>query len=154
MNASGVGRHTLPEKRNPQVPTTGQHAVFGMGQEDEFDDDVNDVSAEDLEDAIAMFESQTNGGRSLNPILHSDQAIKAPLAVNVLCETKVEESSRPSNIRVVGRSDGSSDDEFGGDIQFDEVVAECNEALSTQLVTRQSQSIVCHETFCLPYKAC
>lgn len=154
MTASGVGSNTLPEKRNPQVPTTGQHAELVLGQDDEFDDDANDVSAEDLEDAIAMFDSQTKGGRSLNPILHRDQSMKAPLAVNVLCETKVEKPSKPSNIRVVSRSDSSSDDEFGGGIQFDEVVAECNEALSTQPIIRQSQSIVCHETICLPYKAC
>lgn len=136
----------LSRKERLPAPLPGQLAAFRMEQDNEFDDDANDVSAEDLEDAIALFDSQQNGRHKVKPILQNKQAVRAPCSENVAYVSKFEESDRSLDTNLENLVENPSDDEFGGDVEFEEVIAECDGAMSRQPIIDQGQSTVCFET--------
>ena len=133
----------LGEQNQLPAPSVVRHATFRVGQDDEFDDDdANDVSAEDLENAIALFNSQGNVGFKFKPSTLEGQAANVPPVIGIARGTQVEESDEALVKEVVVPSATSSDDEFGGDVEFEEIIVESHEAQPRLPFISQSQSTV------------
>lgn len=108
---------------------------------DEFDDDDNDVSAADLEDVFARYDSQlprpgNEGGvegQQENDAKHE----RRPDMYAAPQTNTVYKFPQAVNVEVL-----SDDDEFGDDSDFEHIAAECAEATQKQQVS-QPQSSVC-----------
>ena len=120
-------------------------------RDDEFDDDDNDVSAADLEDAVARYdlEPQAHIVQRFQPSLREGTPSK-PLGISAVTTTRdIATESHPGD----GETDIvdlSSDDEFGGALDFDQVIAECAEVTQAPPVASQPQSSVCIKHFGQP----
>lgn len=107
---------------------------------DEFDEADNDTFAADLEDVAAMYD--------IKPPNQVEQAINFGRHSESPCNSQSKEnpfSSATENGKVVrgAAQDGvPSDDEFGGDVDFEEIVAECEEASQKPPLASQFQSSV------------
>lgn len=140
---NSVGHAQVLEDKNQQpAPFVVRNATFGAGQDNEFGDDADDVSAEDLEDAIALFNSQRNAGCKFKPSPLEEQAVNMPPVIGIDRGTQVEKSDQALVEQVVISSESSSDDEFGGDVAFEEIIAESDEAVPRLPAISQSQSAV------------
>ena len=140
---NSVGHAQVLEDKNQQpAPSVIRHATFGAGQENEFGDDADDVSAEDLEDAIALFNSQRNADCKFKPSRLEEQAVNMPRVIGIARGTQVEKSDQELVEEVVVSNEHSSDDEFGGDVEFEEIIAESDQAVPRLPAIDQSQSAV------------
>ena len=126
--ASNSFGHTqsLRDKNQLPAPSVVRHANFGAGQNNVFDDVANNVCAQNLEeeDAIALFNSQRNAGCKFKTSPHEEQAVNMPPVIGIAEGTQVEESDEALVEEVVIPSGISSDDEFGGDAEFEEIIGE------------------------------
>ena len=111
-------------------------------QDDEFDDDANDVSAEDLEDAIAMFDSQLDTSSTAQPNARVGHSSIMPPSDTVALDPKFTVPAKTSKVDAAALLEPSSDDEFGGDFDFEQIAAECSED-----IIKQRQSTVCIRYF-------
>ena len=132
----------LGDKNQPPAPSVIQHATIGVGQDYEFGDETNDVSAQDLEDAIALFNSQPNTGSKFKTSLREEQAVNVPPVMGIARDIQVEESNKDLVEAVMVPSGTSSDDEFGGDVEFEEMIVESDETVPRLEVISQSGSTV------------
>ena len=125
----------------PPAPSVVRHATLGAGQDNEFDDDALDICAQDSEDVIALFNSQQNPSCKVKTNPHEEQAENVPPVMGIARGTRVEEYDNALAKAVVRPSGASSDDEFGGDVEFEEIV-ESDEAVPKMQVINQSKDIV------------
>jgi len=117
---------------------------------DEFDDeDPNDVSAEDLVDAIAMYDQEAELRPTQNVTIgrHEDPAVSQKQSTIYGSSPEV-----PQTILIANEQDHSdlaalSEDEFGGDLEFEDIVAECEKAAQGQPSTSQLYANVCIRQF-------
>jgi hypothetical protein len=118
---------------------------------DEFDDDDSDVFAADLEDVVAKYDTE--------PQSHTQKLankIPASAPISIKSELKTFGTDVGSNVQIAQRigtgikSGAISDDEFGGDVDFENVMVECEEASQKPHLASQSQSSVCTKTFGTP----
>ena len=114
--------------------------------DDEFDDDGNDVSAADLEDAVAMYDLQPQAHKleRVQPNVRDEITSNTTCATPTTGDTAAESSSGDGGVGVV---DLSSDEEFGGALDFEQIIAECAEATQGAQVASQPQSAVCTRDF-------
>lgn len=124
----------------------GDTRSFGAlieSDDDEFDEDNNGVSAADLEDVVALYDAK--------PFQHLHQASQP----SVNAQNQYEPGDRFSEKSIIlpyGQSaqdlpdtverEAVSEDEFGGDLDFDDIVAECEEASQKPLLASQPLSSV------------
>ena len=114
---------------------------------DEFDDDGNDVSAADLEDVFARYDSQSRNADSIQRIgkLQEDthsRFLPRPEKREVSIISKEAKGAAE-----VTFSEPLSDDDFGSDSGFDQIAVECNESTQEQQQILQPQSSVCTMNF-------
>lgn len=133
-------RLSKPEKS--QSGFSGEDAALEEDQDDEFGDDANDVSAEDLEDVIAMFDSQLDTSSTAQPGAHARHSSTMPRANIVPLGSKCTVPTKSSKVHATVPLEPSSDDEFGGDLDFEQITAECSED-----IMEQRQSTVCIRYF-------
>jgi hypothetical protein len=122
-----------------QSPQTTTLAIY-----DEFDEDDNDVSAADFENAVALYDLQPQAhtvercqSGSKDPIPRKPSGI---CAAGDACSTTSRSFPGNGEFEVV---DLSSDDEFGGALDFEDIIAECAEATRVPQIASQPQSSVC-----------
>lgn len=109
---------------------------------DEFDDDEDEVSAADIEDMFAKYDSQLPQSHIKAELGGETDEVKTEvngLAVSIPPKTKTATSVGRA-IKVEALSDDDSD-EFGGDYDFEQIAVEC-EATQKQQVS-QPRSSVC-----------
>ncbi len=107
---------------------------------DEFDDDDDDVSAADLEDVFAKYDSQLPRPESRAVDIQQENGANNQRASNTGAGSNigtVYQSPQAVDVEVL-----SDDDEFGDDSDFEQIAAECAEATQKQQVS-QPQSSVC-----------
>lgn len=117
---------------------------------DEFDDeDTNDVYAEDLEDAIALFDQQAKMRLTLNATIgwHEDPAPSQKQST--IYGSSPEDPQMTPIAKEQDRTDPAalSEDEFGGDLEFEDIVAECEKATQGLPSTSQLCTNVCIRRF-------
>lgn len=107
---------------------------------DEFDEVDNDTFAADLEDVAAMYDikPQNHVERAINPDRHLENARNSQ-SRETLISSAAEEAKV---VRGATEDQVQSDDEFGGDDDFEEIVAECEEASQQPRLASQVQSSV------------
>ncbi|KAL8790589.1 MAG: hypothetical protein Q9195_006269 [Heterodermia aff. obscurata] len=131
----------LGDKDQLRAHSVVRHATFGAGQDNEFDDDAEDVSAEDLEDAIASFNSQRNADCKFKPSFREDPAVSMPPVIGITRGSQAEKAADKALVKeVVFPSEISSDDEFGGDAEFEDIIVESDEAVPRLSAITRSQS--------------
>lgn len=115
---------------------------------DEFDEDTNDISAADLEDAVAMYDlqPQTHTLERCQPSPRDELPTKLTGIGTTTDSCRTTTESYPGNGEF-GVVDLSSDDEFGGALDFEQIIAECSEATQVAQIASQSQSSVCIRRF-------
>lgn len=117
---------------------------------DEFDnEDANDVSAEDFEDAIALFDQKAEVQLAQNATTgrHGDPAPSQKRST--IYGSSPEGPQLTSMAKEQDRTDPAalSEDEFGGDLEFEDIVAECEKATQGQPSTSQLCTNVCIRRF-------
>lgn len=111
---------------------------------DEFDDD-SDVFAAELEDIVAKYDTKPQ-----SPIQKLTNKIPAGARTSTKPEPKTFGTDISFNAQRVGtgiKSGAMSDDEFGGDADFENIMAECEEASQKSHLASQSQFSVCTKIF-------
>ena len=108
--------------------------------QDEFcdDDDDNDMFAADLEDVCAKYDSQAQPDKTQDQTLHTSAKSNHMRSEN---PAMPQQLANPALIEVL-----SDDDDFGDDLDFEQVAAECAEVTQREEVA-QPQSSVCLENF-------
>lgn len=122
-----------------QSPQTTTLAIY-----DEFDEDGNDVSAADFENAVALYDLQPHDHTVERCRSGSKDPI--PRKPSGICAAGDTSSATSRSFPGNGESevvDLSSDDEFGGALDFEDIIAECAEATRAPQVASQPQSSVC-----------
>ena len=141
----GDRAHKSNEQEKSKSPK--KHAASKEEWDDEFDDGANDVSTEDFENAVALFASQLDTSSNVQSNLQKKHSSVISLAEKVahgsktIAPTKASIKDNPELI------ESSSDDEFGGDLDFEQIAAECTEIMTTQATMDQRQSTVCIRYF-------
>ena len=131
-----------------EIPRLGQAKAATMTVRpdvDEFDEDAIDVSVEDLEDAFAMYDQQADLCPEQNATLGRNDAPEASQKQSTVYGSSPED---PQMVSMVKRPDPGnlaalSEDEFGGDLEFEEIVAECDRATQGHPSTSQLHASVC-----------
>lgn len=116
---------------------------------DEFDEDTNDFSAEDLEDAVAMYDETADSQPRQSTILGKFPDADASQKQSTVYGSSLEDPQIASINDGPDIGDGAalSEDEFGGDVEFEEIVAECKKATQGHQSTSQLLSSVCIRHF-------
>ncbi|MCJ1461687.1 Tripartite DNA replication factor [Pseudocyphellaria aurata] len=128
LNLSG-----LPGSR-PCVAVSGSN----WNELDEFEEVDNDLFVADLEDIAARYDVQ--------PQNHAEQAFNLDRHLKSPCNSQLSESKSSSAIaqvnyiKDIARDEVPSDDEFGGDVDFEEIVAVCEEASQKPQLASQLRS--------------
>lgn len=120
-------------------------SVLGL---DEFDEDDSEAFAADLEDIVAKYDTK------LEPYV---QPPAHRIPSNARISTKAESMTFGTNVSFNVRkapqveteikSGAVSDEEFGGDYDIENIIAQCEEASQEPLSASQAQSSVCIRTF-------
>lgn len=107
---------------------------------DEFDEVDNDTFAADLEDVVAMYDikPQNHVEQAINPDRHFESARNSQSTKNLI-SSAAEEAKL---VRGATEDQVQSDDEFGGDVDFEEIVAGCEDASQKPQLALQVQSSV------------
>ena len=115
---------------------------------DEFDEETNDVSAADLEDAVAMYDLQPQAHtlERYQPSLR-DELPSKPTGIGTTTNSCYTATGNYPGNGKFGVVDLSSDDEFGGALDFEQIIAECSEATQVPQIASQFQSSVCIKRF-------
>lgn len=138
------------DKSNEQEKSKAQSlkrlAVSKEESDDEFDDGANDVSTEDFENAVALFASQLDASNNVQPKSQKKHSSVMSLTEKVAYDSKIvpTKASNKDNPELV---ESSSDDEFGGDLDFEQIAAECTEGMTDQATVDQRQRTVCIRYF-------
>jgi len=117
---------------------------------DEFDDeDPNDVSAEDLEDAIAMFDQEAGMRPTQNATIGQHKDPAPSQKQSTIYGSSPEDSQMTPIAKKQDHTDPAalSEDEYGGDLEFEDIVAECEKATQGQPSTSQLCTNVCVRRF-------
>lgn len=109
--------HCLPEQALGQ--TTEQPSMVQTGEEtDEFGDDNSDLFAADLEDVVAMYDSlQPENDQAPTEDMAEDETDILPTATKVA-------ASPHTDVRTTEPVEVSSDDEFGENLDFEQIAVE------------------------------
>ncbi len=112
-------------------------------QKDEFDEDEDEVSAAELENVFAQYDTQPQhmAGKQDHPVKQAD-------AMRPESVTHVSMGSRfgPKSVTTTHIEVLSDDEDFGDDSDFEQIAAECAEATRNQQVS-QPHSSVCTGDF-------
>lgn len=136
-----ISDYSGPPSSQPCVAVTGSN----WDELDEFDEVDNDLFVADLEDVAARYD--------IKPHNHVEQAINLDRHLKSPCSSQLSETKFSSAIaevdyvKGVARVEVPSDDEFGGGFDFEEVVAECEEASQKPQLASQLQSSVRSKLF-------
>ena len=147
----GSNRDTLAMAR--QNLDTAERGVAGRASKtdtDEFEDDANDVSVEDLEDACALYDTSTKKAEKMNALTTHGDDRKSSQQQSTLYGSSPEYPQIMSDARTVPLNDGVdglSEDEFGGDIEFEHMVAACEKAAQSDSSNMKLPSSVCIRQF-------
>lgn len=122
---------------------------------DEFDDeDSNDVSAEDLEDAIAMFDQEaemrpTQKRPTQNATIGRHEDPAPSQKPSTIYGSSPEDPQMTPIAKKQDHTDPTalSEDEYGGDLEFEDIVAECEKATQGQPSSPQLSTNVCIRRF-------
>ena len=116
---------------------------------DEFDEDANDVSVEDLEDVIAIYDEKVD--------LHPQQRVDSsrPQDMEASQKQSTAYGSGPEDSQTLSITKGLdtgdlvalSEEEFGGDLEFEDIIAECDKATQGHPPTSQFHASVCIRQF-------
>ncbi|KAL8827592.1 MAG: hypothetical protein Q9191_003091 [Dirinaria sp. TL-2023a] len=108
----------------------------------EFDEDTNGISTEDLESAFAIYEdpeprASTGNGQEVHQKLSQQQSTVYGSSAEQL-ENMIDVHGPEAGDAVVSLSE----DEFGGDLDFEQIVAECEKATQGDPIDPQFQASV------------
>ena len=109
----------------------------------EFDEDDDEISAADLEGVASMYDVKPKHRDQLN--LDTSQDVEGLEKPHIrLSGTGVNSlnAKQGQDVDCMAGCDGISDDEFGDGLDFEEIVAECEEASQRPHLASQSQSSV------------
>ena len=133
---SPVYKNASPEKSTCSLgPKTSSR---GNSHRDEFDEDSSDVSAADLEDMFAKYDTQetppqvAKDGHCEPQKASKEYTARASRAV-------ASQTSAAIEVEVLS----SDDEDFGDDSDFEQIAAECAEATQEQRDGAPAQSFVC-----------
>ena len=143
----GDRAHKSNEQEKSKSQPLKRRAVSKEESDDEFDDGANDVSTEDFENAVAMFASQLDASSNIQPNFQKKQSPVMSHGEKAAYESKTIVPTKASNKDSPELVESSSDDEFGGDLDFEEIVAECTEVMTDQATMDQRQRTVCIRYF-------
>ena len=143
----GEQAHRTNEQEKSKSQSLKKHAVPKEESDDEFDDGANDVSTEEFENAVALFASQLDASSNVQPNLQKKHGSIMSLAQKVVHDSKAIVPTKDSNKENPEVVESSSDDEFGGDPDFEQIAAECTEVLTDQATADQRQRTVCIKYF-------
>lgn len=135
-----------PHRSEPSTsPCSPKDSPPGL---DDFDDDDSETFAADLEDIVAKYDAQPSP---------QVQKLAARIPKNTAMSTRPESTTFGTdvshNVRKRSRveskieSGASSDDEFGGDFDFENIIAQCEEASQKPHSASGAQSSVRTRTF-------
>ena len=112
-------------------------------QQDEFDEDEDEVSAADLENVFAQYDTQPQhmAGEQDHPAKQADATRREPATHASVGSRFGPKSVTNTHIEVL-----SDDEDFGDDLDFEQIAAECAEATRNQQVS-QLHSSVCTGDF-------
>lgn len=123
---------TVSEQLNQ--PSFHLQATASLSQRDEFDDENCDVLEADLENVLAMYDTH------LPPRIQSINNLPCQTENSGVTQPKIHERN---NVKLgVNSGVASDDDEFGGDSDFETVVAQCEEATQWPQTASNFQSSV------------
>jgi hypothetical protein len=130
---------------------TGIHHSSAEAQSpelDEFDDDNSEAFAADLEDIVAKYdtEPQLEVRKLANRISNTTEILTKPTS-KTFGDTASLNVRKASPVGNALTSEPGSDDEFGGDFDFENIIAQCKEASQTPHSASEAQSFVCTRTF-------
>lgn len=148
-NAAKIPSQPAPDKNNRRsgssyTPHTSSTTMpQSPGLHNEFDDDEVDVSAADLEDVFAQYDKQPTS-HGANDIVHRATpntigGVQLLPATNLVSNEEREAKERISSVTI----EIMSDEDFGGDSDFEEIVAECAEGTQRGEANSEPQSCVC-----------
>ena len=108
-------------------------------QQDEFDEDEDEVSAADLENMFAQYDTQPEQ----HLITDQDQHAKQPYAMHPVSATESPRESifGPKPLNATHIEVLSDDEDFGDDSDFEQIAAECAEATRNQQVSQRQSSV-------------
>ena len=140
LKVSGKSSSEAAQVKSPQATTASRY--------DEFDEDDNDVSAAELEDAVAMYDlqPQTITLEGYQPSL-SDGLPNGHNRVSAAANIGSGAYEFVPGDVEAAVIDLSSDDEFGGALDFEQIIAECTEVKQLPQVASQPHSSVCIKYF-------
>ena len=143
----GDPAHKSNEQEKSKSQSLKKHAVPKEESDDEFDDGANDVSTEEFENAVALFASQLDASINVQPNFQKKHGSVISLPRKVAHDSKTIVPTKASNKDSPEMVESSSDDEFGGDLDFEQIAAECTEVMIDQATADQRQSNVCIKYF-------
>lgn len=123
--------HSSPPSSHPSVAVVRSN----RDEFDEFDEAENDIFVADLEDVAAMYDikPENHAEQTTNLARHSESPRNSQ-AKGGIFPTTADSGAADDEV--------PSDDEFGGDVDFEEIVAECEEASQKPQPASQFQSSV------------
>lgn len=137
---------SLPRRLEPSTsPCSPKDSPLGL---DEFDDDDSETFAADLEDIVAKYDTrpqpqvQKLATRTPNNAGKSTKTEPTTFGTNV--SSNVQKAPR---VETGIKSGDISDEEFGGDFDFENIIAQCEEASQKPHSASRVQSSVCTRTF-------
>ncbi|KAL8929886.1 MAG: hypothetical protein Q9208_001030 [Pyrenodesmia sp. 3 TL-2023] len=117
---------TFTETKDSNPPPAGGGDYY---DDDDDDDDANDMSAADFEDIVAVYDEQKpDVGKQSHEHQARRATVRQPLAElgqPVQSLTRKESHAAQGKAHII---DVSSDDEFGEEADFDDIVAQCTAA--------------------------
>ena len=142
-------RSTKPSASTSKGMTTAAITAVQAEHKDEFDEGSIDISADDLEDAIAIYDEKAKPGLQQNVVSNRPQGSDASQKQSTVYGSSPED---PQVVSVVRKSDHSdraalSEDDFGVDAEFDDFAAECDEATQGHPSASPVLSSVCIRHF-------
>ena len=109
-------------------------------QQDEFDEGEDEVSAADIENMFAQYDTQPQPHTAVEHVYHTEQAITMPLETsNNVARESVLQPKPMGSARIEVLSDDEED--FGDDSDFEQFAAECAEANRNQQVSQPQSSV-------------
>ena len=106
---------------------------------DEFDEDEDEVSAADLENMFAQYDTQPQQQASVDNDHHAKQ--NDSMLLNSTTDVPQESIFGPKPVISTHIEVLSDDDDFGGDSDFEQIAAECAEATQNHQVSQPQSSV-------------
>ena len=135
-----------PHRTEPSTsPCSPKDSPPGL---DDFDDDDSETFAADLEDIVAKYDAKPSPRvqKAAAQTLNNTEMLTRPETTTFGTDVSYNVRKRP-RVETEVKSGASSDDEFGGDFDFENIVAQCEEASQKPHSASGAQSSVRTRTF-------